>query len=231
MRTAPLIRGCALLVAGALAASGCGGKAKSGQTATHAAPAPPASTTTATTATTAAPVKDCNALGINPAHMREGTCTHGGLTYVIVDRTHFLHLRTLSADLQSVHAVSALSGSAPTPAQGKFVIASLDFTNKLPGQQTVDKNGAQQTALILDGHVYKEDVAAEKTSDPRSCVAQQGRFTRGSSVSCEAVFQVPAASAADLEQHGRADLYVVDFGYSLAGSAASQTVGVIRLYR
>jgi hypothetical protein len=44
------------------------------------------------------------------------------------------------------------------------------------------------------------------------------------------VFEVPAQSAADLGKHGRADLYVVDFGSDLAGSPPPQTVGQIRLY-
>jgi Domain of unknown function (DUF4352) len=221
-----LRRGCVLLVVGAVAAAGCGSKTKT-TTATH-------STTSAastSTPTTAAGPRDCNTLGINPTGMREGTCTHAGLTYVIVNRNHTLKLNTLSANVESVNAVSALSGAQPTGGQGKFVIASVSITNQLAAPQTVDKSGTQQLGLILDGTVYKEATAAEKSSDPSSCAVQQGKFTKGSSVSCQVVFQVPAAAAADLGKHGRADLYVVDFGSDLASGPPPQTVGEVRLYQ
>jgi hypothetical protein len=220
-----LRRGCAVLAAGALAAAGCGGKAKP-TTAAH-------TTATASTPTPATPAgpRDCNTLGINPTGMREGTCTHAGITYVIVNRNHTLRLHTLSANVQSIHAVSALSGTQPTSGQAKFVIVSVTVTNHLATPQTVNKSGTQQLGLILDGTVYKEDVEAEKSSDPGSCTAQQGKFTQGSSVSCDVVFQVPAQSAGDLGKHGRSDLYVVDFGSDLAGSPPPQTVGQIRLYQ
>jgi Domain of unknown function (DUF4352) len=211
-----------VLLAGALAAAGCGGKAK---TTTH---------TTATTASTPTPTtagaRDCNTLGINPTGMREGTCTHAGITYVIVNRDHTLKLRTLSASVDNVHAVSALSGTQPTNGQMKFVVGSITITNHLSLPQTVNKSGTQQVGLILDGTVYKEAVSAEKSSDPSSCASQQGTFNQGSSVTCDVVFEVPAQSAADLGKHGRADLYVVDFGSDLAGSPPPQTVGQIRLY-
>jgi hypothetical protein len=215
-----------VLLAGAVAAAGCGGTAK---TTTHTT-AQAASTPTATTTTAAGSPKDCNALGINPTGMREGTCTHAGITYVIVDRNHALKLRTLTASLDGVHTVNALSGAQPTSAQTKFVIGSLTVGNRLSLPQTVDKAGTQQTALILDGTVYKEDVQAEKSADRNSCAIQQGKFSPGSSVTCEVIFQVPSASAADLGAHGRADLYVVDFGSDLASSTPPQTVGQIRLY-
>jgi hypothetical protein len=215
-----------VLLAGALAAAGCGGKAKT--TTTHTT-ATTASTPTPTTATAGA--GDCNTLGINPTGMREGTCTHAGITYVIVDRDHTLKLHTLSASVDNVHAVSALSGSAPTNPQTKFVVVSVTITNHLALPQTVNKSGTQQLGLILDGTVYKEAVSAEKTSDPSSCASQHGTFNQGSSATCDVVFQVPAQSAGDLEKHGRADLYVVDFGSDLAGSPPPQTVGQIRLYR
>ena len=215
-----------MLLAGALAAAGCGGKAKT--TTTHA-PAPTASTPTPTTTTAGA--ADCNTLGINPTGMREGTCTHAGITYVIVDRDHTLKLHTLSASVDTVQAVSALGGSPPPNAQTKFVVVSITITNHLALPQTVNKSGTQQVGLILDGTVYKEAVSAEKASDPSSCASQHGTFSQGGSVTCDVVFEVPGQSAGDLGKHGRADLYVVDFGSDLAGGSPPQTVGQIRLYR
>ncbi len=83
--------------------------------------------------------------------MREGTCTHAGITYVIVNRNHTLRLHSLDADVESVHAVSALSGTQPTSGQTKFVVISVGITNHLATPQTVNKSGTQQLALILDG--------------------------------------------------------------------------------
>lgn len=220
-------RGCVLVVAG-LVAAGCGGSSKA-QTHTTTAATTATNASTPTSATTAS-AKDCNALGINPTGMREGTCTHAGITYVIVDRNHTVRLRTLSASVDSVSTVSALSGTEPSTAQTKFVIASLTVSNHLSLPQTIDKSGTQQAGLILDGQIYKESVDVERASDPRSCVSQKGKFSSGASVTCEVVFEVPGGSVADLTRHGRADLQVVDFGADLAGNPPPQTVGEIRLY-
>jgi hypothetical protein len=214
-----------VLVAGALAAAGCGGATKT--TTTQAVTATP--TTPATGGTTAS-AKDCNALGINPSGMREGTCTHAGITYVIVDRNHTLKLHTLSASLNSIKAVSELNGVKPPTGQTKFVLASLTIRNDLSLPQSVDRHSTEQAGLILDGTVYKEAIGVEKSSDPTSCLSSNPKFSSGSSVTCDVVFEVPAQSAADLGKHGRADLYVVDFGSDLAGIPPPQLVGQIRLY-
>ncbi len=50
-------------------------------------------------------------------------------------------------------------------------------------------------------------------------------------MSCDVAFEVPAQAAADLGKHGKADLYVVDFGSDLASGPPPQTVGQIRLYQ
>jgi hypothetical protein len=224
----PVRRGCVVLVAGALVAVGCGGKSNSATTQTT---ATAASTPTTGATATAGLAKDCNTLGINPTGMREGTCTHAGITYVIVNRNHILRLPTLRASLDSVNAVDALSGTKPTTGQTKFVIASITITNHLSLPQSIDKSGTQQAGLILDGTVYKESAGVEKSSDPSSCQISTPKISPGSSATCDVVFQVPAASASDLGTHGRADLYVVDFGSDLAGNPPPQTVGEIRLYR
>lgn len=228
-RRMPLRRGCVVLLAGALAVAGCGGKTK---TTSATAPSPTTATSASTpTTTTAASAPDCNTLGINPSQMHEGTCTHAGITYTIVNRNHVLRLPTLDVSLDRAHAVSALSGAKPARAQMQFVIVSVTITNHLSLPQTIDKAGTQQFGLILDGTVYKESVGVEKASDPISCHTANPRIDPGSSATCELVFEVPSQSAVDLEKHGRADLYVVDFGSDLAANPPPQAVGQIRLYR
>lgn len=217
-------RGCVVLALGALVVAGCGSQAKSGShtnaTTTSTATAPTSTTTTAST--------DCNALGINPTAMREGTCTHAGLTYVIVDENHTLKLKTLWAKLNGIHTTDALAGQT---AQGRFVVASLDITNRLELSQRFDAHGTQQAGLILEGTVYKEDGSAEQTADPASCAKKATAVPAGKSEACDVVFDVPASSAAEIGKHASGDLYVVDFGSDLAGSVSPQTVGQIRLYQ
>lgn len=216
-----------VVVAGLLALAGCGGK---GKTATHTtASAPTTTSQTSPKATTGGP-KDCNALGINPTRMREGTCTHAGITYVIVDEDHVLKLRTLTAKLGGLHTAASLSGSQPATAQGKFVILSITFTNRMALPQSVDRSGTQQTGLILGGTVYKEDVSVEKSLDSASCLSRNAAIAPRKSETCDVVFDVPSSSAAELGKHASGDLYVVDFGADLAGSTPVQTVGQIRLY-
>ena len=217
----PFRRGCALVLAGALIAAGCGSKAK---TASHSAATTPSTPTTTTTASS----NDCETLGINPTGMREGTCTHAGVAYVIVNENHTLKLHTLSAKLMGIRSASSLGG---TTAQGRFIIASITIANGLELPQSWDRGGTQQAGLILDRTVYKEDLSAEKTSDSASCLSRSVPVGSGKTETCDVIFEVPAASAADLGRHGSGDLYIVDFGSDLSTSTAPQTVGQIRLYR
>jgi hypothetical protein len=206
-----------------LPAVGCGSNST---TAVHAATSP------STSAPSPAAPRDCNALGINPSGMREGTCTHSGTTYVIVDENHALRLRTLTAKLDSTRVAASLPGAvhSATPG-GAFVIATLTITNRLALPQVFDQSGTQQAGLILDAGVFKEARSAEGGPDPSSCLnRKRSPIQPGKSETCEVVFDVPATSAASLGKHGTGDLYVVDFGQDLAGGTPPMTVGQIRLY-
>jgi hypothetical protein len=206
-------------------AAACGGGGKTTAT-VH-------SASTATTSPAASgSATDCNRLGINPTGMREGTCTESGTTYVIVDENHTLKLHTLSAHLQGVRADTALGGSSSTTPNGKFVVLALALTNRLPVAQIFDAAGTQQAALLLRGTIYNEDTSAEHGSDPNSCLKHAGsQIPAGHTVTCDVVFNVPAAAAADFGKHGSGDIYLVDFGVDLSGNTPARTIGQIRLYR
>lgn len=213
-----------ILLAAALAVAGCGGTSRKTST-TSAKTAP----TTATTAAGASGT-DCNTLGINPTKMREGTCTHAGVTFTIVDENHTLKLSTLWASLDSVRSSTSLPEGPTNAAGGKFVRASVTITNKLPATQGFDHANTQQAALNLGGILFKEDVSAEAAAS-NSCPARGRAGIRpGKSITCELVFVVPAAAAAQLGKHGSGDLYLVNFGSDLSGSVVPQAIGQIRLY-
>lgn len=218
-----------VLVVAALVAAGCGAKSKTRERTA-------ARTTDTTTAplptTTASSSTDCNALGINPTGMREGTCTHAGVTWVIVDENHTLRLKTLWATLAGVRTATTLtSATARTSANGRFVIATVTITNQLPSPQSFDQAGTQQAGLILAGAVFKEAVSAESAADADSCLKLHDTpIQPRSSETCDVIFDVPTSAAADLGKHGSGDLYLVDFGSDLAGSAFPQMIGQIRLY-
>lgn len=208
-----------LLVLG-LGATGCGSQHKAHTQSNQPAPA-------ATTPSTSA--RDCNAMGINPARMREGTCTHAGVTYVIVDENHTLKLHTLTAALTGIRSAKSLSGARPAVAQGRFVVASIKLTNRLELPQSFDKSGTRQAELILEGTVYPEDARVE-ASAPGSCLGAKTSLALNRDQVCQVLFDVPPAAATHLGQHGSGDLYLVDFGSDLAGSIPPQVVGQIRLY-
>lgn len=211
----------------AVAVAGCGG----GGTHRDKTTAPATSAATGATTATTAGSTDCDAHGINPTGMREGTCTHAGITWVIVDENHTLKLKTLWAHLTGVRIAKDLtSTTAATTANGDFVIASVTITNKLHLPQMFDGGGAQQAGLILDGGVFKEALAAERQADASSCLKLASSIAPGQSETCDVIFDVPAHAAADLGKHGSGDLYVVNFGADLAGSALPQKIGQIRLY-
>src|SRR5579862_6963118 len=134
-------------------------------------------------------------------------------------------------DAERSPEATSLTGAQAASAQGRFVLVSVTITNRLELTQTFDKSGTQQAGLILDGTVYKEDTAVESRADSKSCLSGKASLAPGESRTCQVVFDVPAASAGDLGKHGRADLYLVDFGSDLSGSLVPQTVGQIRLYR
>lgn len=218
-----------VLLAVALTVAACGGQSKT-STRTQSrttADAPPS-----TTRSTPAPrFGDCNALGINPIGMREGACTHGGITYVIVDEDHTLELPTLWGSLSGIHMAKSLTNDAAVATtQGQFVIASLGITNKLSAPKTFDQAHTQQAGLILGGAVYKEDPQAEN-ADSNSCLRQSGGpIQPGDTKTCDVIFEIPASASADLGKHGSGDLYLVNFGSDLSSSTLPHTVGQIRLY-
>lgn len=206
----------------ALAAAGCGSKTA---TSTH------SSSTPTTTSTTSASPTDCNTLGINPTGMREGTCTHNGTTYVIVDEDHTLKLHTLSAHLNSIRTETSIGGTPSTTPNGLFLVLSLSLTNRLAAAQSFDAAGTQQAGLILAQTLYKEDTSVEHSSDASACLRRGGSaLAPGHSVTCQVVFDIPAAAATDIGKHGSGDVYLVDFGGDLSGNTPPQTVGQIRLY-
>lgn len=214
-----------MLMAGALLLAGCGSQAKTASHATTATAPAASSASTPTTTEASSSSTDCNTLGIDPTGMREGTCTHAGITYVIVDMDHTLKLHTLWTRLNGIQTTSGLNGTA---AQGRFVVASIVITNRLELPQGFDAKGTQQAGLILNGTIYTEAGSAEK-ADRASCLSRSA-MPASKSETCDVIFEVPASSAADLGKHGSGDLYIVDFGSDLAGSIAPQTVGQIRLY-
>jgi hypothetical protein len=211
-----------------LLAAGCGGKSShmAKHNATHAT-APATTSTAAGTGST-----DCNTLGINPTGMREGTCTHAGVTWTIVDEDHILKLKSLSAKLDTVRSTKTLaSDTGSMTASGEFIVASVTITNELPAPQSFDQAGTQQAGLILDGSVFKEDDGAENTADANSCLRTHGTpIQPHASQACDVIFDVPTSAAGDLGRHGSGDLYIVNFGSDLSGGVFPQAVGQIRLY-
>jgi hypothetical protein len=171
-------------------------------------------------------------MGINPTGMREGTCTHAGITWTIVDEFHTLNLKTLSAKLIDVRTTKSLaSTTAASTANGDFLVATVTLTNKLAAPQTFDSAATQQAGLILDGAVFKEATDAENEADATSCLKlHSSPIQPGASLTCDVIFDVPTSAAADLGKHGSGDLYLVNFGSDLAGSVYPQAIGQIRLY-
>jgi hypothetical protein len=228
MRSITFSRHLAVLFAAALMAAACGGQSK---------PTPQTHTSTTADAssrvtTAAAPAPgDCNALGINPAEMREGICTHDGIIYTIVDEDHTLKLLTLWGSLDGIHTAKSLTNDAAVAtAHGQFLIATVTITNEESHPRTFDQGHTQQAGLILEGVVYKEDAAAEN-ADSTSCMRQTGGpIHPGATETCDAIFDIPAIAAADLGKHGSGDLFLVGFGSNLSGSTLPGRVGQIRLY-
>jgi hypothetical protein len=226
-----------LVAASSMLVAACGSSSRSvGQattTVTKTVTVPPAATAT-TPATPPPKPTGCDELGINATQLHEGKCVGDGYHYNVVNKASTLRMKTLTVNLAGIRTTDALSdpnGMDSKTADGKFVVVTLNVTNRTHAPAAWQSD---QTLLALGNGThtddqYSESFNAENGADQNSCLwkvggALNGSLQPGMSATCDVVFDVPAH--AKLERTG-SNLVVADLGTDVNSAS---TFGLIRTY-
>jgi len=174
------------------------------------------------------PKNTCDALGINPEELNEGSCTSKGQDLVVVNKETTLKLDQLTARLVSISTADTLKGSSfgPKSASGVFVIARVELTNLTSAPQTYDTFG-DATALTLGGDYYSEDFNVENGAATDSFVWRSKELQPHESMEGTLVYDVPANAVSHLETDG--NLGLVNFRDD-SGVGSPKELGLIRTY-
>jgi len=179
----------------------------------------------ATTTGDRAPSKgpSCAAKGIDRTHLKEGTCTAGGVRMVVANHTSELRLRTLAVAIKNIAAATKRGNATAT---GTYVVLTLSVRN-LTGQSQRFAGETRQIALTIGEAHFGESLEAESSSDPRSFAAEGRTVEPHATRTGEVVFDVPTARAKELPKSGR--LFVANWNESFAEGSPKE-VGQFRLY-
>jgi hypothetical protein len=177
------------------------------------------------------PTSNCRAKGISSELHKEGTCTNGESTTVVVNKDDALKLGSLEARLEGVRERKTISGPAGSKtARGEFVTFDLAVTNRTDAPAMFAEN---QVVLLL-GATYGEDAEVEEGYERRSFLARKREIPPLGTENGTVTFAVPAKQAAVLVEEGN-----LDFGNFGTGGADfdpeaifnESEYGVIRTYQ
>jgi hypothetical protein len=177
------------------------------------------------------PSSDCGAKGIDTRAHKEGTCTEGGTTLVVVNKGSVLELKSLEARLLGVRERKTIGGPAGSKTtKGKFLTFELEVTNRTDSPAKV---AAGQLILYLR-EIHLEAVEVEEDFEPRSFLARDRAIPPGGTETATVTFGVSTGEAGWVAESGNLDL--VNFGTSVSiyepeGLFSKSEYGVIRTYQ
>jgi hypothetical protein len=177
------------------------------------------------------PSSDCGAKEIDTGAHKEGTCTEGDTTIVVVNEDSVLKLQSLEARLLGTQERKTIGGPAGSKtAKGKFLTFELEVTNRTDAPATVAEG---QFVLYLGG-IHTESVEVEENYEPRSFLARSRVIPPGGSETGTVTFAASVKGAESLTESGNLD--VVNLGTSVSkyepeGLFSESEYGAIRTYR
>jgi hypothetical protein len=163
------------------------------------------------------PSSDCGAKGIDTRAHKEGTCTEGGTTLVVVNKGSVLKLKSLEARLLGVRERKTIGGpDGSKTTKGEFLTFELEVTNR-----------TDSPATVAAGQV-------EEDFEPRSFLARDRAIPPGGTETATVTFGVSTGEAGWVAESGNLDL--VNFGTSVSiyepeGLFSKSEYGVIRTYQ
>lgn len=177
------------------------------------------------------PIGDCGTKEIDTGRHKEGTCTEGGATIVVVNKDGVLKLPSLEARLLGVHERKTTKGpTGSKTATGRFLVFDLAVTNRTDAPATV----AEGQFMLFLGGLHSEAVEVEEDYEPRSFLARDRAIPPHGTESETVTFSVSAKGAALLSTAGNLD--VVNLGTSVSpfepeALFTESEYGVIRTYQ
>lgn len=176
------------------------------------------------------PVDDCTAKGIDSNDLKEGTCTEGDATLVVVDRHTTLKLETLDAKLLTVRyrKIAAAPGAADEAGE-RLVTFGLSIENLTDHPAPVSAG-----SIVLNaGKPRSEDVRFERHREPHSFGAHGRDISPWHTVEGTVTFRVPAFVARAVRKGGNLD--ILNLGEAISPGEPKSIFsrpeyGVIRTY-
>lgn len=155
------------------------------------------------------PGKGCDAQGIDTRRLREGTCSNGGVQYVVVNRDGALRLESLAVRVEELSAERELEGrDGPVEARkGAFLRLTLEVTNRREYPQRFEVG---QTILGVGDQTFREAEAAEQAYRGALASIGEGRIEPGGTLRGDVLFDVPEAVVGRVSRTGR--FFVANFG-------------------
>lgn len=174
---------------------------------------------------------DCGSKEIDTGPRKEGTCTEGGSTIVVVDRGSVLRLESLEARLMGTRERKTITGPAGSKtAKGRFVTFGLAVTNRSDAPAAV----ALGQFWLYVGGLHSEAAEVDGELEPRSFLARDRTIPPGGTEDGTVTFGVSAKGAKSLAETGNLD--VVNLGspvsiYEPEALFSSSEYGAIRTYK
>ncbi len=174
---------------------------------------------------------DCGAKGIDTRARKEGTCTYGSTTLVVVNRHSVLKLASLEARLLGIHERKTIKGPAGSKtATGRFLTFDLAVTNRTDAPAAV----AEGQFMLFLGGLHAEAVEVEEAYEPRSFLARDRLVPPDRTEVGTVTFPVSKKGAALLFKAGNLD--AVNLGTSVSpyepeALFSESEYGVIRTYQ
>jgi hypothetical protein len=148
------------------------------------------------------PVGDCGTKEIDTGAHREGTCTEGGSTLVVVDKGSVLKLESLEAKLLGVRERQRIEGAAGSKTtKGRFLTFELAVTNRTDAPATV----AVGQFWLYVGGLYGEAVEVDEDLESRSFLARDRPIPPGGSETATVTFGVSTKGARQMPEVGNLD--------------------------
>ncbi len=174
---------------------------------------------------------ECRAKEIDTGAHKQGTCTEGSTTIVVVNRHSTLKLESLEARLLGTRVRRTIKGpDGSKAAKGEFVTFDLAITNRTDSPAGIY---AGQFMLLLE-KPHGEDVEVDERYEPRSFLGQGGKIPPHATEDGTVTFTVSPTGAAALDKDGNLD--TLNLGRSISALEpeaffSAQEYGVIRTYK
>jgi hypothetical protein len=175
------------------------------------------------------PRKPCDAQGINSTQLFPGSCTEGGVQYVVANYGGVVKLRTLAVAIVGVSVGPSAGGGNRTaqPQYDAFLRMTLQVQNR---DKVPHRFGFGQTMLGIGASNYLERTDVERRIHPEALgVVNDGRIGPGETLRGDVMFDITEPDYQELQRKGR--FFIWNFGDRASPELRrGSQIGQIRMY-